>query len=473
MNYRALFAILLASAAAPMSSLAQGAGPYTPEQVYFVLLDSIRQAMGISEVSPTATTWLSLTTVGSLAEANDPAHINDLANFCPPAKPVLDSFGTQPKLDAVYAQLINSAVTPVRTFSSAYHEARSYLYTATGDPTPQVVAYNNKRKAYLTAWNTYHFATDLGQRNLALADMLAAEQDWKGGGFKYEVEDAQNTVAQEEYVAGSGRQANRRSVLSAYQNAGMTATDVAGAYRSPASSFSPDPTSWATSPGWVAVSFASDVSMSRYSSSSSSRSGFGGLSLGFISIGGSAGGNRTTESKLKAVYKLNYDFEIMRVSINRPWLDTSLFFMPLDWTWKKTASTTDFPYVSVARDRDSGRPLPSPTHIYDNKDIGCPLLPTEAVIARKRKIVATVSKSDYKYVQESGKASGGGALFGIFGGSGSQNWSSTVISDDGNNVTFSVTADGISVIGFVSQMIPVVPNPNLGDKWANDAWLPK
>lgn len=85
----------------------------------------------------------------------------------------------------------------------------------------------------------------------------------------------------------------------------------------------------------------------------------------------------------------------------------------------------------MARDGD-GLPQASASPTYNNFQVNCALLPVEAVIARNRKIVATVSKTDYEEVRKSGSAGGGGALFGIFGGGGNQSWSTKTISDDGH-----------------------------------------
>lgn len=451
---------------------AQVAGPYTPEQVYFVLYDAMRHALGVTNTDLNQKTWLSLSTVGSIVTADDPAHVNDLANFCPDSSPVLATFGREPKLDAVYEKLIEGAVSPVRTYSSAYKKAKAVLLQADGEPSVKLKKYNERHEAYVVAWTVFIQATDPAARTLASMKMNNALQAWTDSGYRSEIDDARNITDQEEFAAGGFRQANRRQILRAYRNTGMTGTDVLGSFRSPVSTFSPDPSKWATATGWVSVSFAADQTLSQYNYAESQRSGFGGLSLGFVHIGGTAGGKRTTEVKVSKVYKFSYQFELMRASINRPWLDTSLLFQPLDWTWKKNAATTVYPYVAVTRDA-GGRPLPSPATVYDNKEVGCSLYPVDAVIARNRKIVATVATSDYNSAVSAGSASGGGSLFGIFGGGGKQNWSTTVISQDAVNTTFSVEANGIAVIGLLSQFVPHSPNPNLSDKWPKEAWMPK
>ncbi len=226
--------------------------------------------------------------------------------------------------------------------------------------------------------------------------MRNAEQDWTASGYRYEVDSARNITAGEEYRAGATRQQRRRDMLAAYRAGGLTGTDVLGAFTSPASRFSPEPSAWATTNAWVKVSFDSQADMSRYSEEKSRKRGFAGLSLGFVSIGGTAGGNRTTVTKVHQVYsKLTYEFELMRASIKRPWLDTTLIFEPFDWTWKKTPNTVEYPYVAIAKNADGVPRRTRPRRCTTTRRISCAMLPLDAVVARKRKIVATVNKTDY------------------------------------------------------------------------------
>jgi hypothetical protein len=110
--------------------------------------------------------------------------------------------------------------------------------------------------------------------------------------------------------------------------------------------------------------------------------------------------------------------------------------------------------------------------MYNNKVVACAMMPVEVVVARNRKITATVSKDDYTLIEQSGHRQGGATLFGIIGGGGSKDWSSVKTSEDGNTVTFTVASDGIAVIGLISQILPPVPQPNSAEKWPGEAWLP-
>lgn len=102
MNHK--YAFIFAASVAMGTSLsanAQIAGPYTPEQVYSAMYDAIRQAVGVYPTTPGQSAWVSLSTIGSIVNPNDPGLVNDLANFCPPASPVIAAYGREPKLDVI------------------------------------------------------------------------------------------------------------------------------------------------------------------------------------------------------------------------------------------------------------------------------------------------------------------------------------------------------------------------------------
>jgi hypothetical protein len=96
------------------------------------------------------------------------------------------------------------------------------------------------------------------------------------------------------------------------------------------------------------------------------------------------------------------------------------------------------------------------------------------IIARNRKVQATVSNSDFEEIKKAGSASGGGSLFGIFGGGGKKKWSTKNVTTTSNGTSFTVEADGIAVIGVVSQVVPLCPDPNVtGNTWPSNALLPQ
>lgn len=455
----------------PQLAEAQGAGPYTPEQVYFLLHDAVRDAFGVSVDDPLQPVWVSLSTVGSVVDPADKAQVNLLANFCPPATPVLAAYGLEPKLDLIYENVINGIVGPKRQFSDDYKTARAYLVSA-GEDSAAVKKYGEHQKNYVAAWLDFVYAKDAPTRHLASIAKQQALEAWRSLGFRYEVDRARSITEAEESRAGEIRQQRRRTVLADYRDLSFQGTnDVVGAFKSPVSGVSPPVSNWQDQDGWVHVSYSAESRINRYTLERSAQSGFGGLSLGFLTIGASGGGGATTETKLNRVYNLSYDLELKRVAITRPWLDATVFFQPYDWTWRKVGNTPIFPHVAVERAAE-GRPIPSPAGVYDNHLVACSLLPLELIIARKRTITATVSKADYQKMESSSSVGGAVGLFGIFGGVGQSSSSMLKINEDAENVTFMIDSQGLSVIGLISQFLPLAPQPNALESWPANAWLP-
>ena len=469
MNLIIVVSVISALGCVITQSFAETAGPYTPEQVYSVLYDAIRKPLNIQYPY-----WLSLTVVGTVADANDKAAINDLANFCPPASPTISAFAREPKLDAIYERVIYGMVGPKREYSPEYTEARAVLVD-NGGPSTKYAKYREYEDKYVEAFSKLVVATNAQDRNTWSTQLEKLDKDWKLFGYKEDITKAMNVIEGEEYRSGETRTLRRRNILSAYQKAGIQGNDLipvgAAPFRSPASELSPSPDKWSLADGWVTNSYSNTHTQNEYSRDASNASGFGGFSLGFVTFGGSGGGGSVTESRVNKVYKFNYEFQLKRIRIMRPWLDTSVFFEPKAWTWKKLENTKQYPRVSISRS-STGLPIESGQNVYDNKRVAFALLPEEFVIARGLRVEATVNKSDYDHIDRSGSAGGGGSLFGIFGGGGRKTWNSTKTSETADTVTFLVESSGISIIGLISQALPVCPDPNLLDKWSDTAWLP-
>jgi len=99
--------------------------------------------------------WLSLTNVGSVVDPSDSAQLYSLANFCPPAGPVLAAFAREPKLDDVYERVINSLIGPERPYTESYFDALKIIGKVEDgvmtDETPKYRAYKLREDAYIAA----------------------------------------------------------------------------------------------------------------------------------------------------------------------------------------------------------------------------------------------------------------------------------------------------------------------------------
>ena len=443
---------------------------YTPQQVYTIYYDAIAQSLGFTGNS---THYLSLAAVGRAVNREDQAaQVSDLCNFCPPAKPVLDSFANEPKLDTIYERIVNGATGPQYTFSQAYRDAEKLIMTTDGEDTERYAKYLLYRKRYLRSLIALRSATTAQERLEAQDELSIADDRFNTFGFRGEIEGALGTLNAENFSSGLTQLYNRQKILKLYRETAQNGKDAFGAdFRSPFSEFSPSPDKWSDNSGWTTLDYSTSSRFSSYNHSSSEKRGFGGLNLGFCTIVGSGGGSSSTTQKVTKVSELSYKLDLLRVGIRRNWLDTSLFFDPTAWTWKRVPGQADFPRVAVALNQN-GVPIESQLQNYNNARISFAMLPLEAIVARNVEVTATVSKSAYEEIKSASNASGGATLFGIFGGGGSGKWSSENVQDDGTKVKFTVRTAGPVVIGYISQVLPLCPNPNTTATWPSNAQLP-
>jgi hypothetical protein len=92
-------------------------------------------------------------------------------------------------------------------------------------------------------------------------------------------------------------------------------------------------------------------------------------------------------------------------------------------------------------------------------------------------IKSRIDKDKWKKAKEDTQASGGGVLFGCIALSGSGSWGNVKEETDGQDVVLTSESEGVQVIGMVSRVVPVGPNPlktseDPNIKWPNGAWVP-
>jgi hypothetical protein len=450
----------------------QAAGPYTPDQAISVLYEELRDLLGFNRADASKNLWLSLSMVGSLVDKDDKYQVNDLANFCPTTDPVVLTYGRLRKLDRIYDKINKSLTGPLRPPTNEEKKATAIIQNPDGNPSDKWTQYDQAQTKFDAAFSKFLVATDPTARASALIEVNKARQNWQLFGHRDEIDGAMAILDAAETRFSAPMIRKRTVVLQHYLDNGLGPSDAPGAALSPASQFSPTVDKWDDGAGWVGVKYSNVQTSSQFNSSTSSSRGFGGLNLGFVTIAGAGGGGSGTTSKVTKVYNFNYQFEIKRVTIRRPWFFPEVFWDAAAWTWIKKDNTPAYPHVAVPI-TETGKPVQSTVATYDNTDIGCAMVPTELIIARNRSVTATMDATDYKEVVNSGSSGVGGGLFGIIGGGGQRTWSNTTITNNGNTVTFKLDAPGIGVIGLISETIPKLPDPNLADKWPTDAWIPQ
>lgn len=466
--------VYLSSLAFSLSALAFSASAETvdPLKAVSTFYDAQRLVLGFDNPDDAKSKhWLSLSIVGAIATEDDPASINDLANFCPSETANIQSYARARKLDRIYEKILGSMTGPSRPDSQEYKDAKALLQNPDGSYTDLFKTYSDKAKAYYDAEIDFKFAETAAARARAQIDLETAERDWKVAGSKVEVDAALFILRKLDDFFGDALNEERLVILERYRAKGLDFDngDEIGAYKSPRSEVSPKVENWATGADWVSVSFSDETVTTNYNATNTSKRKMGFGSIGFLQVGISKNSGNSTESRTTDVKSFSYSFKIARVTIRRPWLDSEVFYRPLGWTWKVAENTKDYPRVSSGPD-GNGVPRASEKNIYDNVAIDCTLLPTEMVIAKDRTIVATVSKETYDEINTAGSSGGGGGLFGIFGGK-KRTWTTTVINTTDNDVTFQVTAPAVAVVGMISEKLPLLPEPNVDDKWPDDAWL--
>lgn len=198
---------------------------------------------------------------------------------------------------------------------------------------------------------------------------------------------------------------------------------------------------------WTKVSFSQkDFSQTTTNGSTSSGGGLG-ASYGLFSIGGSASGSSDWKSLNQDVSSISVSFEVLRVNIERPWMDTMVFYSNA-WRWGCGLSVTDKPVISDGGDPSKGQQL---TGIM-------PLLPTGMLVARNLKVSMNVS-SFLQNTVNSQSSAGGSVSFGPFSLGGSRKSSNNT-----DHVHATATGTGVSfaapqIIGFFVEVLPKTPNP--------------
>lgn len=445
-------------ACANISTQASAQVEYSADDVFKAFYSVISEAIQVNDEQ-----YLSLSVIGSVADAADTNAINILANSCPPIERKIASPNALVRLDIIYEKALDGMIGPDRPKSEAYAKAQRFI----SEPSVRQ-AYEKAREAYLVATDAYIQEQDLKKRPLLLARMTNALDEWNLYGYKGDYDAAVLRIETEGGAFSDARIQERRRVLTAYRAARIGDTTLV-AFRAPLSEVSPPVALWPKDDGWVKISFSDDQFDKYVSSTTSSKSGFGGISLGFVNVAGTSGGNKTNETRVSSVKNFNFTIELKRVSIIRNWLDPRIFTEPGAWTWKQNKNTKDFPNVSYGQDGD-GTPNDAPNKIYDSSPIFCPMITQDMIIARNLSIVSTTSKSNYQLATSSGSSGGGGTAFGFLGGGSKKSWTTQTITESGNDITFRVDAPGTAVVGFVSAIVPKLPAPNPDDKWPTEAW---
>lgn len=196
-----------------------------------------------------------------------------------------------------------------------------------------------------------------------------------------------------------------------------------------------------------------DKAVTTYSNSShTSISGGLGGGWGLFSFGGNYGHSETATHLSIDGKDFQLSFELLRVSIHRPWMDGNVFSSG-SWRWQP-GSILDNQLISNGADVDAGAML---------KGV-MPILPTEAVIARNVTLTANWT-TDIKNTFESQTTTSVRAGWGPFSGRYTRTdqvaSADTSVKVSGNTITF----EKPQLIGYLVDVLPESPKPRTGLKF--------
>lgn len=314
-----------------------------------------------------------------------------------------------------------------------------------------MIAYKEKRTAYENA--VIDYAVRLARANNGTsADMIEwsqsggiykqranqALQDWKGTGYKEEVEQAQSTIS---HILGGSMVAWKDKLNQDMENIQNNVQGVFGYSFFPATVL---PGGFARNQGWSRLSERELHRKTRSSSTSRDWSAAAGLSLGFLNIGVAGGGSHRESNFSFEQEQFGVEFDYTQVEIARPAFNAN-FFVSRGWR-----PTHEFA-LNYGSDRHSdGQANPKGVMIG---------YPTKALFIRNLTITSS-SLSSYLHTKQDDIRGGGFVGWGPFnlGGTYSQSNKSSESNLDIHGAT--ITVRGLQLVGFVSALFPYTANPS-------------
>jgi hypothetical protein len=321
--------------------------------------------------------------------------------------------------------------------------------------------YDRFRKEFSALRLERDTATSQGERDRINGEMLSVEQRWIAIGHKREVEAALATIMS----SADGFVGFHTNALSEALGPG------AGPGTSPSVELSVSRDNWDQQGGWVTVKFEDTYNSKTEQTEIKQRRGSGGFRAGFFKIGGSGSSTSITESIVTDVKNLMIELDLKLVMIERPWLNNSVFFEPQTWGWKAIADVLGAP-PRISQGLTQGQYIEQmEEQKYSGSRVDCQLIPTSFLLAKRRRLIATVSKDSYDRILQESAASGSGSFFGFsLGGGGSDKFEKRTETDE--TVEFSITSldwkenppdtievNDVVILGTISRVVPLGPAP--------------
>lgn len=325
------------------------------------------------------------------------------------------------------------------------------------EPGPLTLAYTAKMNDYIDAADEYmnllieaqsakgtdpeavrRVAAFTNKSKFMRKKMEAAEMAWVSQGYKNDYESINayiNQVTQKSMVL------YKEDLLRKFNNALLTSTQEGTAGDFYYTTLLPG--NFATSPGWTKFTFYENDYESHYNKQTSSWGASGGLNLGLFSIGAKASGSKVDINTSQKASGFFAELEFTQVPICRPWFDPGFFSMRA-WTLDDAWNLNFDKKVSNGAEKPIGRLV---------------AYPVTALFVRNVKFSFNESDSASRYTKSQISA-GGSVGWGPFaiGGSYSHGSERRDVSFHNEGGRFEIP--GMTLIGYVNNLIPKSPNTN-------------
>lgn len=320
------------------------------------------------------------------------------------------------------------------------------------EPSPLVIAYNDKMQAWMEAALEYNTAridalvasTPQAVHNWAINSKILRKKpglalnDWISNGYK---DDYERIAAYIDQVSSRDLTLLKAQYKEDLENAKLTGSASGSDFLYSALT----PASFYKSKGWTRFTFTNNDYTYYSKAENNSWGGGGGITLGLFSLGGAAGGETTTINSQLDMSNFNLSFLMTQVPIVRPWFK-SRFLTSKSWRFDPNNPESKGDFLS-----DGNRP--------PAKDSQLPAYPTSVIFIKD--LTLTFGNVHDVFGSDSSSLSAGGAIgygpFFIGGsyGSGAGKSDVTYHSDSQG-----IHIDGMQAIGFRCHLLPKSPNPD-------------
>jgi len=207
--------------------------------------------------------------------------------------------------------------------------------------------------------------------------------------------------------------------------------------------------------GWMTYSKTDFTNESHYTESSSSWKASAGLSLGFFSVGGSAGGSQSKSDLNLMTSNLSVSFSYCVADIIRPWLDTNLlnlgnWFLVGDYK-KNTISDGSF-----GQQLKTGSP---------DVPLFLPSVVTSIILVRNLKIWWS-EMNQHRATLDKAFSGGGSVGWGPFSVGGGYSSGSKKRDFEHHYSSEGLFTPGLQLLGYVSTILPASPKLDSKDYMA-------